>query len=131
MAPANVFGFDGALASVSAHAESLGAATTEDLPLLQCRGRVLAEAIVADRDQPPFDRSTRDGFAVHAEQLLPGASLTVVGQVRAGQRWLGNPLEPGATIQIMTGASLPEGADAVVMVEHVERTGDAIRSSAD
>src|SRR5216683_2975241 len=131
MAPANVVGFDEALTSVSAHAESLGAAVTEALPLLQCRGRVLAEAIVADRDQPPFDRSTRDGFAVHAERLLPDRSLRVAGQVRAGERWLGDALEPGSTIQIMTGAPVPEEADAVVMVEHVERAGDAIRLSAD
>src|SRR5260370_4721885 len=131
MAPANVVGFDEALASVSAHAESLGAATTEDLPLLECRGRVLAEAIVADGDQLPFDRSTRDGFAVHAEQLLPDRSLRVVGQVRAGERWLGASVEAGSAIEIMTGAPLPEGADAVVMVEHMERAGDAIRLSAD
>jgi molybdopterin molybdotransferase len=127
MASANVVGFDEALAVVAARAAKVHAGTTETLPLLLCGGRVLAEDVRADRDQPPFDRSTRDGFAVRAGEMLPGGSLRVGGQIRAGQKWLGDPVEAGSAIQIMTGAPMPEGADAVVMVEHVERDGDAIR----
>jgi molybdopterin molybdotransferase len=127
MASANVVGFDEALAVVAARAAKVAAGVVETLPLLQCCGRVLAEDIRADRDQPPFDRSTRDGFAVRAGEMLPGGSLCVVGQIRAGQKWLGDLVEAGSTIQITTGAPMPEGADAVVMVEHVERDGDAIR----
>ncbi len=94
--------------------------------LLACGGRVLAEGVKADRDQPPFDRSTRDGFAVRAIDVVSG-SLKVVGQIKAGERWHGGALGRNASIEIMTGAPIPEGADAVVMVEHVERDGDAIR----
>lgn len=121
---AGVVGFDEALAVVAGWAAKASAPAAEALPLLECSGRVLAEDVKADRDQPPFDRSTRDGFAVRASE---GGSLQVVGQVRAGEKWLGGALEAGAAIQIMTGAPMPEGADAVAMVEHVERDGDAIR----
>ena len=127
MAPANVIGFDEALASVSTHAENLHPPESEALPLLECRDRILAESISADRDQPPFDRSTRDGYAIRSADLQDGRDLKLVGQVRAGERWSGSPLEPGSAISIMTGAPVPEGADAVVMVEHVERSGGTIR----
>ena len=127
MASANVVGFDEALALVAAPAAKVRADGTETLPLLHCAGRVLAEDVKADRDQPPFDRSTRDGFAVRARDMVANGSLRVVGQVRAGERWMGDALESGSAIQIMTGAPMPEGADAVVMVEHVERDGAAIR----
>jgi molybdopterin molybdotransferase len=53
--------------------------------------------------------------------------LKIAGQVRAGEQWQGDALEDGVAIGIMTGAPIPEGADAVVMVEHVERADDAIR----
>ena len=53
--------------------------------------------------------------------------LKIAGQVRAGEQWQGGALEPGAAIEIMTGAPIPEGADAVVMVEHVERADGTIR----
>jgi molybdopterin molybdotransferase len=129
MASANVVGFDEALAVVAARAAKVGADRSETLVLLQCAGRVLAEDVKADRDQPPFDRSTRDGFTVRAEEASAGGLLRVLGQVRAGEKWLGSALEAGSAIQIMTGAPMPEGADAVVMVEHVERDGDAIRLS--
>jgi molybdopterin molybdotransferase len=124
-----VVGFDEALAIVAARAAEPSASGTDAVPLAQSDGRVLAEDVKADRDQPPFDRSTRDGFAVRAGKLLPGDSLLVVGQIRAGQRWSGDALQAGSAIQIMTGAPMPEGADAVVMVEHVERDGDVVRLS--
>lgn len=127
MAAANVIDFDEALASVSAYARSLHPHETEFMALLQCRGRVLAEAVSADRDHPPFDRSTRDGFAIQTADLHAGRDLKIVGQIRAGESWQGGPLETGTAIQIMTGAPLPKGADAILMVEHVERTGDTIR----
>ena len=129
MASANVVGFDEALAVVAARAAKVRADGSETQVLLQCAGRVLAEDVKADRDQPPFDRSTRDGFAVRAEEVSAGGLLRVVGQIRAGEKWLGSALEAGSAIQIMTGAPMPQGADAVVMVEHVERDGDAIRLS--
>ena len=123
----HVVAFDEALDQVLQLAADLAVPATEILPLLDCGGRVLAQTVVADRDQPPFDRSTRDGFAVRAAEAVPGDGLTVVGQVRAGERWTGGVLKAGAAIEIMTGAPVPEGADAVVMVEHVERSVETIR----
>jgi molybdopterin molybdotransferase len=123
-----VVGFDEALRIVLAHAADLPSLASESLPLLDCGDRVLAEPVFADRDQPPFDRSTRDGFAVRAADFGSG-SLRVAGQVRAGEQWQGGALQPGAAIQIMTGAPIPEGANAVVMVEHVEQVDGAIRST--
>ena len=91
-------------------------------------GRVLAEAVVADRDQPPFDRSTRDGFAVRAGDAWQGPWLAVAGQVQAGQRWERAAGAADQTIEIMTGAPVPEGADAVVMLEHVEHAERGMRA---
>jgi molybdopterin molybdotransferase len=125
-AAGGVVEFDEALEIVLRHAASLDRLPTEAQALLDCGGRVLAEAMVADRDQPPFDRSTRDGFGVRAADVV-GGELRVVGLVRAGERWQGGELERGAAIEIMTGAPMPAGADAVVMVEHVERLGEAVR----
>ena len=123
---AGVVGFDEALKQVLARAAELPARATELVPLLSCEDRVLAIGVHADRDQPPFDRSTRDGFAVRAADF-GGGPLKIAGQVRAGEEWQGGALENGAAIGIMTGAPIPEGADAVVMVEHVERADGAIR----
>ena len=95
----------------------------ETVPVLSAAGRILAEDISADRDYPPFNRSARDGFAVRAADV-PG-ELTVIGEVRAGQVCTGQMSANGA-VEIMTGAPLPDGADAVVMVEHVERRGDRV-----
>jgi molybdopterin molybdotransferase len=125
-AAAGVIGFDEALTMVLAHAADLAAPATEQISLLTSEDRVLANAILADRDQPPFDRSTRDGFAVRAADFGNGP-LKIAGQIRAGEQWGGSALQPGAAIGIMTGAPIPEGADAVVMVEHVERVEGAIR----
>jgi molybdopterin molybdotransferase len=126
MSKVGVVGFDEALEMVLAHASDVAMPAIEVAPLLDCGGRVLAKAVRADRDQPPFDRSTRDGFAVRASEFGDG-TLRVVGQVRAGEQWRGGELEQGGAIEIMTGAPVPEGADAVVMVEHVERDSEAIR----
>jgi molybdopterin molybdotransferase len=81
-------------------------------------GRVLAESVIADREYPPFDRATRDGYAVRAADLaVPGTSLSLVGEIRAGQEFIGT-IQPGECVQIMTGAAVPAGVDAVVMIEH-------------
>jgi molybdopterin molybdotransferase len=90
----------------------------EEATLHECAGRVLAEDVRADRDTPAMARSVRDGFAVRAIDL-PG-ELEVIGEVRAGERFAGR-VERGQAVEIMTGAPLPDGADAVVMVEHTVR----------
>jgi molybdopterin molybdotransferase len=123
--------FEDALADVLRHAElhqqKRAVAEPEDVALLEAAGRVLAEAVVADRDQPPFDRATRDGFAVRAAEIAGRDALRVAGQVRAGEVWSGAALRAGEAIEIMTGAPVPDGADAVVMIEHVELVDGAIR----
>lgn len=120
-----VLDFDEAVALVLRRASDFERLECESTALLDCLNRVLAEPLLADRDQPPFHRSTRDGFAVRAADV--SGPLRVVGLIRAGERWPGPPLEPGCAIEIMTGAPLPGGADAVVMVEHVEQSGETIR----
>jgi molybdopterin molybdotransferase len=99
------------------------APVAEEVDLLEAAGRVLAETIQADRDYPPTDRSVRDGYAVRASNL-PG-ELKVVGEVRAGQN-AEVALQAGQAIEIMTGAPVPTGADAVVMVEHTTQTGQCV-----
>jgi molybdopterin molybdotransferase len=125
-AASGVVTFDEAVQIVLRHAAGLDKLSTEPEVLLDCRGRVLAETMVADRDQPPFDRSTRDGFAVRAAEAA-GGELKVLGLVRAGEKWQGSELEGAAAVEIMTGAPMPEGADAVVMIEHVERREGTVR----
>jgi molybdopterin molybdotransferase len=94
---------------------------SEIVPLEESPGRILADDITADRDYPPFHRSVRDGFAVRSNDM-PGR-VRIIGEVRAGQRFEG-VVRPGEAVEIMTGAPLPEGADAVVMVEHCTRHAD-------
>ena len=98
---------------------------TESIPLSEAVFRVLARDILSDRDYPPFDRSIRDGYAVRSADTRPGASLRCIGELKAGD----SPsiaVTPGACIQIMTGAALPDGADAVIMIEHTSRERDTV-----
>lgn len=99
----------------------------ETLPLIRALGRVLAEPVTADREQPPFHRSTRDGFAVRSGDAanIP-AELKIVGEVKAGSGFEGT-VGAGEAVRIMTGAAVPDGADAVVMVEHASVTGERVR----
>ncbi len=99
------------------------ALASERVNLLEYAGRVLAADVLADRDYPPLARSVRDGFAVRASDF-PGA-IRVAGEVRAGDRFTGM-LRAGEAVEIMTGAPVPDGADAVIMVEHVTRDDDSI-----
>ncbi len=101
-------------------------AAVEQVALAAASGRVLATPVRADRDQPPFARSTRDGFACRAAEASRHGLLPVAGATRAGDR-PGGPLPHGAAWEIMTGAPVPAGADAVVMLEHVEAAGGQVR----
>src|SRR5690348_3409569 len=100
------------------------APATEILGLKDTFKRVLAQEIRADRDYPPFDRAARDGFAVRsADCQKAGASLRIIGEVAAGAGFAGR-VGAGECVQIMTGAPVPQGADAVVMIEQT-RAGAA------
>src|SRR5262252_9268151 len=89
-------------------------------------GFVLTKEVKTDREYPPFDRSTRDGYAVRSSEVRPGAKLKCAGEIKAGDT-VTEPLSAGTCVQIMTGAAVPVGADAVVMIEYTQREGELVR----
>ena len=116
-----MFTVDQALASIESHVQP---GPTESVPLAEALGRVLAQSIDSDIDSPPFDKALMDGFAVRADDLADGtARLTVVEEVTAGQV-ASKTVASGQAIQIMTGAPMPDGADAVVRVEDTQTDTD-------
>src|SRR6266516_2773387 len=119
--------FEDARRVVEEHASRLRPRGRELLALLEAVGRVLAEPIHADRDYPPFPRAARDGYALRAVDVesVP-ATLHVIGEVRAGSAE-DISISPGQAVAIMTGAAVPAGADAVVMVEHTSRDEDRVQ----
>jgi molybdopterin molybdotransferase len=102
-------------------------AEIETVPLGEARGRVLASAVTAPIDLPPFDNSAVDGYAVrHADLDAAGETrLRVAERVTAG-RSASQPLARGEAIRIFTGAPMPQGADTVFMQEDCRRDGDAV-----
>jgi molybdopterin molybdotransferase len=122
-----VLSFEDARRAVEDQAAHAAPSAEETIDLLHAAGRILAEPITADRDIPPFPRSTRDGYAVRAADLanLP-AKLKVIGEIKAGPLQLPPNLNQGEAFSIMTGAPTPPGADAVVMVEYTSQQGDSV-----
>ena len=111
---------------VEARAEMLAAMNAlepETVTLEQALGRVLADDVRALRDQPPFDVSAMDGYAVRSADT-PGL-LRLAGESAAGRGFAG-PCDQGAAIRISTGAAIPQGADSVVIQEDVRRDGSSI-----
>ena len=96
----------------------------ESVPLRQAAGRMMAAPARASRDQPPFDASAMDGYALACDPL-PGATFQVTGEAQAG-RAHPRPISPHEAIRIFTGAPVPEGATRVVIQEDVTRDGDII-----
>ena len=92
---------------------------SETLGLMDAAGRVCAEDVTAGIDVPPWDNSAMDGFAVRSSDAHPGAVLAIVGTVAAGSPFAGT-VEAGQATAIMTGAPLPAGADAVVIIENTD-----------
>ena len=107
-------------------AKAKGPRATANISVWDALGFVLAEEVKTDREYPPFHRSTRDGYAVHAAEASAGATLRCVAEIKAGDT-VTHSLVAGTCVQIMTGAAVPDGADAVVMIEHTSRDGDAVR----
>jgi molybdopterin molybdotransferase len=103
-----------------------GPRATAGVSVWDALGLVLAQEVRTDREYPPFDRSTRDGYAVRAKEVAPGASLKCVGEIKAGDT-VSEPLAALTCVQIMTGAAIPRVADAVVMIEHTQRERDVVR----
>ena len=104
----------------------------EKVSILDALGRVLGEDIVAERDNPPWDNSAMDGFAVRWEDIkqehaiTKPVTLTVIEDVPAG-KMPSKVRRAGQAIRIMTGAPIPNGADTVMKVEDTEHTPDSVR----
>ncbi len=103
----------------------------ETVPLAQASGRWMCAPAIATRDQPPFDASAMDGYAVQGNPG-PGDSFLVVGEASAGEAFVGT-LGPGEALRIFTGAPVPQGATRIVIQEDVDRSGNHItlRATAD
>lgn len=106
-----------AIAIVEGETTPLG---TDPVPIADSVGRILAQDIIADTDLPPFDRSQMDGFALRSADTRDApVDLTIVGESAAGRGWKGM-IKSGEAVRIMTGASVPAGADAVQKLELTE-----------
>ncbi|HKC94363.1 MAG TPA: molybdopterin molybdenumtransferase MoeA, partial [Nitrospira sp.] len=104
----------------------------EKIPILDALGRVLGEDIVAERDNPPWDNSAMDGFAVRWEDIRQEhaiqkpVTLSIIEDVPAG-KMPSKTVESGQAIRIMTGAPIPKGTDTVLKVEDTEHTLESVR----
>jgi molybdopterin molybdotransferase len=124
-----VLSFAEARQVVEEYASRLSPSEPEMVSLLDALGLALAEDLHADRDFPPFPRSTRDGYAVRAADVAAvPVRVSLVGEIKAGasSEQSGITIGAGETAEIMTGAPVPSGADAVVMVEYTHRSGEAV-----
>src|SRR5437879_11874494 len=86
----------------------------------------MAQVVWTVREVPAVGCSRRDGYALRSKEAGPGAQLKCVGEIKAGDT-VREALAAGTCLQIMTGAAVPAGADAVVMLEHTTREGDLVR----
>ena len=107
--------------ALEAALDGVGPLGAEHVPVTECAGRVLVEDVASDVDVPPFRRATMDGFAVCADDTYGASSydpviLDLVGSSMPG-RDRGDPVSSGSAGRIMTGAPVPEGADAVLRAE--------------
>ncbi|MEM9792217.1 MAG: molybdopterin molybdenumtransferase MoeA, partial [Pseudomonadota bacterium] len=99
----------------------IGPTASEDVPISQALGRVLAEPLQARRTQPPFAASAMDGYAVRRADALPGRTLEIIGEAPAGHAFDGS-VGPGQAVRIFTGAPVPDGADDILIQEDAIRT---------
>ena len=108
---------------------------TETVPLSEANGRVVARDVIAHGDVPPFSRAGMDGYALRARDTSGASRSDPRTLVRVGTLYTGQvspiPVRDGECIEISTGAPMPEGADAVVMVEETDADGDAVRMFAE
>ncbi|MBK1793099.1 molybdopterin molybdotransferase MoeA [Devosia sp. WQ 349] len=105
------------------------AVQSETVALQDALGRVLAGPVMAQHDQPPFDASAMDGYAMRAADVTETALLRVIGMSQAGAGFSGT-VGAGEAVRIFTGAPVPPGADTVIMQEEAVREGDFVRFTA-
>lgn len=115
--------FEEAVKTVLKYARPLPAVRTR---IEEAVGRALLEDVRSGMDMPPFDKSAVDGYAVRAAGLAPGLELRCAGLIQAGGAFRGK-VRAGECVKIMTGAPVPAGADAVVMVENTEERNGAVK----
>lgn len=95
--------------------------------LLEAKGFILAEKIIADRDYPPFNRATMDGYAISSSDLEKKNNFNLIGEIFAGDNWKKpQSIKPFSTVKIMTGSPVPEFFDIVVKKEDVKVKGKTI-----
>jgi molybdopterin molybdotransferase len=116
-----------ALASILCHVAPLGSEIVDLNELASATvPRILAAPLVSGRVLPPWDNSAMDGYALRAAEVVAGSPLLVQGTVAAGHP-ASQPLLPGTCLRIMTGAPVPDGADAVIMREEAEESEGRVR----
>ncbi len=98
----------------------------ESVALDDLLDRIIAEDIISPLNSPPADNSAMDGYALCLNKTETAGSYRVIGKAMAGEPY-GGSVQVGEAIRIMTGAEIPDGADAVMMQENVDRKGDIIR----
>ncbi len=111
--------------------DKIGTQGTEKVPISEALGRILSEDIMARRDNPPMDNSAMDGYALITNDIQSATpenpvKLQIIEDLAAGY----SPetvVKPGQAVRIMTGAPIPEGADAVIMQEDTERDGNSVQ----
>src|SRR2546427_12142069 len=99
--------------------------TSASVSVWDALGLVLAQEVKTDREYPPFDRSTRDGYAVRSKKISPGAGLKCVGEIKAGDT-VREALAAGSCGQIMTGAAGPAGGEPGEGIEQKRGKGDRL-----
>lgn len=104
---------------------SAGRLPSEEISIERAAGRILAEAVVAAVDQPPFRASAMDGYAVRHADATPGAVLRVVGEAAAGAPFRG-AIANGEAARIFTGGEVPAGADHIVVQEDASAAAGAV-----
>lgn len=109
---------------------AVGPLDSQTVGLAEAAGRVLARDVRAKLFNPAFDVSAMDGYAVRAEDVRPGTTLTMIGTSQAGSGFEGT-VGPGQCTRIFTGAPVPAGANAVIMQEETRADGDAITFESD
>lgn len=112
--------------AIAAILKRVPAPVAETVALADAAGRVLLEPVVAVHDQPPFNASAMDGYAIRAADIVEGHRLTIVGTSQAGAGYEGT-LQAGQAVRIFTGAPVPDGADTVIMQEEAEADGPTVR----
>ena len=107
--------------------ENLATITSEILPLDKCLGRILFSAVKAYVNDPPFDNSSMDGFAViYNDTLSPPTTLSIIGQSVAGKGNITASITNSQAYKIMTGAPMPTGADSIIPIEDCEIKGENV-----